>query len=237
MYTALVIDDEADARNVMRKLLELFCPEISLLLDAVDGEQAMKLVRNRKFDFAFVDIQLNNESGIDVAKKISRYCPNIIFVTAYDKYAVEAFQTEAIHYLLKPVDPELLQQAIRRSNLKFDAPSEFDNRLFLVTQDRMTVLRHEEIRYMKGDGNYTTFYDRKEEVLTVSRNLAYYERLIDSPLFFRIHQSYLVNVQFVAGLRARDRKGNFCVILKNGEEIPLARSKKVAFAKLMSGKG
>lgn len=76
----------------------------------------------------------------------------------------------------------------------------------------------------------------KGEVLTVSRNLAYYERLIDSPSFFRIHQSYLVNVQFVDGLRARDRKGNFCIILKNGQELPLARSKKAAFAKLMSGK-
>lgn len=236
MYSALVIDDEADARNVMRKLLNLFCPEISLLLEAEDGEQAMKLVNNRKFDFAFVDIQLNGENGIDVAKRISRYCPNIIFVTAYDKYAVEAFQTDAIHYLLKPVDPELLQQAIRRSNLAFDVPSEFDSRIFLTTKEKMTVLHHDEIRYLEGDRNYTTFYDERGEALLVSRNLAYYERLIDSPSFFRIHQSYLVNVRFVAGLQARDQQGNASVVLKSGESLPLARSKKKAFIELMSRK-
>ncbi|TXF88130.1 response regulator transcription factor [Neolewinella aurantiaca] len=235
MYNALVIDDEADARNVMRKLLELFCPEISLMLEAEDGEEALKMVSSRKFDFAFVDIQLNGESGIDVAKQISRYCPNIIFVTAYDKYAVEAFQTEAIHYLLKPVDPELLQQAIRRSNLQFDAPSEFDNRIFLTTKEKMIVLHHDEIRYMAGDRNYTTFYYGKENVL-VSRNLAHYERLLDSPSFYRIHQSYLVNSKYVAGVRARDQQGNYCVILRNGDEIPLARSRRKAFVSHMGWK-
>lgn len=229
MYTALVIDDEADARNVMRKLLELFCPEISLLLEAEDGEEALKLVNNRKFDFAFVDIQLNDESGIDVAKKISRYCPNIIFVTAYDKYAVEAFQTEAIHYLLKPVDPELLQQAIRRSNLNFDAPSEFSNKVFLSTKEKMTVLRHDEIRYLMGAGNYTTFYDSDGESMMVSRNLAFYERLIDSSSFFRIHQSYLVSNKYIAGVQPRDRQGNLSVVLKNGDELPLSRNNRKAF--------
>ena len=236
MYTALVIDDEADARNVMRKLLELFCPEISLLLEAEDGEQAMKLVNNRKFDFVFVDIQLNSESGIDVAKKISRHCPNIIFVTAYDKYAVEAFQTEAIHYLLKPVDPELLQQAIRRSNLSFDTPSGLDTRVFLTTKSKMTVLHHDEIRYLEGEKSYTTFHDNRGESLLVSRNLAYYERLIDAVSFFRIHQSFLVNIKYVAGLKPRDRQGNTSVILKNGDELPLARSKKKAFIDLLEGR-
>lgn len=236
MYNALVIDDEADARNVMRKLLEFFCPEISLLLEAEDGEQALKLVNNRKFDFAFVDIQLNGESGIDVAKKISRFCPNIIFVTAYDQYAVEAFQTEAIHYLLKPVDPELLQQAIRRSNLNFDAPTEFDDRIFLSTKEKMTVLHYGDIRYMKGDRSYTTFYERGGESLLVSRNLAYYERLIASSSFYRIHQSYLVNYKYVAGVQARGGQGNFSVVLKNGDELPLARSRKKAFLEWLSGK-
>lgn len=235
MYNALVIDDEADARNVMRKLLELFCPEISLLLEAEDGKEALKLVNNRKFDFAFVDIQLNGESGIDVAKKISRYCPNIIFVTAYDKYAVEAFQTEAIHYLLKPVDPELLQQAIRRSNLEFDEPSDLNNRIFLTTKDKMIVLRYDEICYLKGDRNYTTFFYNHGESLLISRNLSYYEGLIDSSSFFRIHQSYLVNVKCVAGLQPRDQQGNTSVILKNGNELPLARSKKKAFIDRMGG--
>jgi len=99
----------------------------------------------------------------------------------------------------------------------------------------MTVLRYDEIRYLEGDRNYTTFHDNSGESLLVSRNLAYYEKLIDSSSFFRIHQSYLVNIKCVAGLQPRGRQGNISVVLKNGEELPLARAKKKAFIDRLGG--
>ena len=233
MYSALIVDDEADARNVMRRLIELFCPEISRTAEASDGADAVRMAGSDKFDFAFVDIELNGESGLDIARQISRYCANIIFVTAFDKYAVQAFQTEALHYLLKPVNPELLQQAIRRSNLDMSSAGKFDNRVFLKTKERMTVLRHDEIRYVEGDRNYSTFVDTEGQRHLVSHNLAYYERQIASPRFFRIHQSYLVNLDQVKGTQARDRQGNTDVVLRNGERLPLARSKKRALLDIL----
>ncbi len=236
MYKAIVIDDEADARNVMRRLIELFCPQISMLDEAEDGANARRLVSQRRYDFAFFDIQLNGESGIDLARELALYCGNIIFVTAFDKYAVEAFQTEAIHYLLKPVDPELLQQAIQRAHKnELTGNDKIKDRLFLATKESMTVLKYAEIRYVTGDGNYSIFYDDSGGSLMVSRNLSYYQRQIDSPGFYRIHQSYLVNLDYVRGISQRDKQGNYSVDMPDGVSLPLARSKKRDFIRLLAG--
>lgn len=236
MYNAIVIDDETDARNVMRRLLELFCPEITELAEAEDSVQAIALTRQKRFDFAFVDIQLNGESGLDLARELNPNCGNIIFVTAFDKYAVEAFQTEAIHYLLKPVDPELLQQAVRRADAKdLSDKDPTKNKLLLTTKERMVVLKHDEIRYVIGDGNYATFYNDSGGSLMVSHNLSYYQRQLDSPRFYRIHQSYLVNLDYVRGISQRDKQGNYSVDMPDGIRLPLARSKKRDFIRLLAG--
>lgn len=236
MYKAIVIDDEADARNVMRRLIELFCPQINKLDEAEDGASARRLIRQRRYDFAFFDIQLNGESGIDLARELASDCGNIIFVTAFDKYAVEAFQTEAIHYLLKPVDPELLQQAVQRAQKNESTGNDnIKNKLFLTTKESMTVLSHDEIRYVVGDGNYATFYDDSGGSLMVSRNLSYYQQQIDSSGFYRIHQSYLVNLDYVRGISQRDKQGNYSVDMPDGVRLPLARSKKRDFIRLLAG--
>lgn len=236
MYNAIVIDDEADARNVMRRLIELFCPQINALDEAEDGASARRLMRHQRYDFAFFDIQLNGESGIDLARELALDCGNIIFVTAFDKYAVEAFQTEAIHYLLKPVDPELLKQAVQRAHKSESVGNgKLKDRLFLTTKENMTVLRYDEIRYVVGDGNYATFYNDSGSSLMVSRNLSYYQRQIDSPGFYRIHQSYLVNLDYVRGISQRDKQGNYSVDMSDGASLPLARSKKRDFIRMLAG--
>jgi two-component system LytT family response regulator len=236
MYKAIVIDDEADARNVMRRLIELFCPRITAVAEAENAARARSLVAKQLFDFAFVDIQLNGESGIELAKEISPDCRNIIFVTAYDKYAVEAFQTEAIHYLLKPVEPDLLQQAVERATFgDSTAEDKMKGKLFLNTKERMTVLRYDEIIYVVGDGNYATFYDKAGGSLMVSHNLAYYQDQIDSSDFYRIHQSYLINLGFVRGVSPRDKQGNYSVDMLNGVSLPLARGKKRDLINLLAG--
>jgi len=236
MYKAIVIDDEVDARNVMRRLIELFCPQISKLDEAEDGASARRLIHQQRYDFAFFDIQLNGESGIDLARELAQDCGNIIFVTAFDKYAVEAFQTEAIHYLLKPVDPELLQQAIQRAHKNESTGNDkIKNRLFLTTNESMTVLKYDEIRYVVGDGNYATFFDDSGGSHMVSHNLSYYQRQIDSPGFYRIHQSYLVNLDFVRGISQRDKQGNYSVDMPDGVRLPLSRRKKRDFIRLLAG--
>jgi two-component system LytT family response regulator len=200
-------------------MLELFCPEVGRVAEAANGREASYLVANDSFDIAFVDIKLKNENGIDLAKGISRYCDNIVFVTAFDQYAVKAFQTEAIHFLLKPVDPELLQQAVARALPGTTRPNFLKDRLFLRTKERINVLKYEEIRYIAGDGNYSTFHSTNRDRLMVSHNLAYYEKLIDSALFVRSHQSYLVHLPFVSEIMVASQT----IVLNDGTKIPMSR--------------
>lgn len=235
MYNALVVDDEADARNVMRRLIELFCPEVTAVSEAENSAEALRMIVQRRYDLAFVDIQLNGESGIELAEKLGRHCPNIIFVSAYDTYAVEAFQTQALHYLLKPVDPELLQQAVARARTQEPVNADRQNRIVLSTKQKVTVLRHEEVRYVEGEGNYCTFHLTDDKTILVSHNLSYYERQLDSPTFFRIHQSYLVNLQHVGGMVVGRGTSNSEVELTNGKKLPIARSRKKNFLHALAG--
>ncbi|MFK8161786.1 MAG: LytR/AlgR family response regulator transcription factor [Lewinella sp.] len=219
MLSALVIDDEVDARSVLRKMLELFCPQVTFIAEAANGREAMQIVSETTYDLAFIDIKLKNENGVDLAKGISNYCDNIVFVTAFDEYAVRAFQTEAIHFLLKPVDPELLQQAVTRALPGNQRHNALKDRLFLRTKERINVLKYEEIRYIVGDGNYSTFHMKKGGNLMVSHNLAYYEKLIDSKAFLRPHQSYLIHLPFVSEIMV----ASHVVVLDDGTQIPMSR--------------
>ncbi|WP_020568067.1 LytR/AlgR family response regulator transcription factor [Neolewinella persica] len=227
MPSALIVDDEADARSVLKKILELFCPQVTDIDEAANGRDALRLASGTAYDLAFIDIKLKNENGIDLAKGISNYCNNIVFVTAFDEYAVRAFQTEAIHFLLKPVDPELLQQAVARGLAGNYRLNLLKDRLFLRTKERINVLKYEEIQYIVGDGNYATFHTTNGGSLMVSRNLAYYEKLIDSPVFARSHQSYLIHLQFISEIMV----ANHLVIMDDGTKIPISRRLRDPFVK------
>lgn len=219
MLSALIIDDEADARSVLRRLLQLFCPEVNQIAEARNGPEAIKLASGTSFNLAFIDIKLKKENGIDLAKNISKYCGNIVFVTAYDEFAVQAFQTEAIHFLLKPVDPELLQQAVTRASPGHQRENHLNNRLFLRTKESINVLKYEDIRYVAGDGNYSTFFTTTGKNLMVSRNLLYHEKLIDSSSFVRPHQSFLVHLPFVREIMVAGQ----VVVLDDGTNLPMSR--------------
>lgn len=231
MLSALIIDDEADARSVLCRLLQLFSPEVNQIAEASNSHEALTLASGKSFDLAFIDIKLNEENGIDLAKSISKYCRNIVFVTAFDEYAVQAFQTEAIHFLHKPVDPELLQQAVARAKTGHQSEDHLNNRLFLRTKERINVLKYEDIRYVAGDGNYSTFHTTSGKSLMISRNLLYYEKLIDSSAFVRPHQSFLVHLPYVREIMVAGQE----VILDDGTKIPISRGYQGDFIQAFMG--
>lgn len=233
MYTALLIDDEADARKVLKGLLELFCPEISTILEASNGTTALETCLSQQVNVAFIDIQLRQENGIEIAQPLLEYCPNIIFVTAHDQYAVEAYKTNALHYLLKPVIPEQLQAAVNR--MRTVKPVEQQgSKLLLPTRNGVIVLDQKEIIRVKGDGNYCHFFCSDDQRYFISRNLAHYEALMDEDQFFRIHQSHLVNLSFI---RQLSLESGYQVILKNGDELPLAQKRKEGFMQALAKYG
>ena len=227
MYKALVVDDEPDARGVVHKTLKMFCPEIDEVFEAEDGTEALNLASKTRFDLAFLDIQLNGEDGIDLAKSLAAFCPNIIFVTAHDEHAIRAFQTNAVHYLLKPIEPAQLRQAIARVQLRVKQPELTDRyKSIRITTGGITrMLLFESIVFLKGSGNYSTFYLDTGEELFLSRGLSYYEKKLLKEGFFRVHQSYLVNLKHVSGVSHKDT----LIMLTNGDSVNLSRRKKKEF--------
>ena len=229
MYKALVVDDEPDARGVVHKTLKMFCPEIDEVFEAEDGAEALALARKNRFDLAFLDIQLNGEDGVDLAKSLAAFCSNIIFVTAHDEHAIRAFQANAVHYLLKPIEPAQLRQAIARVNLRArqtELPG-MDKSIRITTGGITRVLPIGSIVFLKGSGNYSTFYMDTGEELFLSRGLSYYEKKLLKEGFFRVHQSYLVNLKHVSGVSHKET----LIMLTNGDSVNLSRRKKKEFLK------
>ncbi|SEQ94386.1 LytR/AlgR family response regulator transcription factor [Neolewinella agarilytica] len=231
MYKALVVDDEPDARGVVHKTLKLFCPEIDEVFEAEDGAEALTLARKTRFDLAFLDIQLNGEDGVDLAKSLAAFCPNIIFVTAHDEHAIRAFQTNAVHYLLKPIEPGDLRQAIARvKDRTKQEGSEFTDKyksIRITTGGVTRMIPFESIIFLKGSGNYSTFFLDTGEELFLSRGLSYYEQKLLKEGFFRVHQSYLVNLKHVSGVSHKDT----LIMLTSGDSVSLSRRKKREFLK------
>lgn len=225
MYSALIIDDEADARAVLSRLLELFCPEVETIEEARTASEALQLAASRSFDLAFIDIQLRHSNGLELANQLLRYCANLIFVTAHERYAVAAFQTEAIGYLLKPVDPDHLKKAIERADLSTSTPLE--ERILLHSKNGINVLIQAEIIRVQGDGNYCTFYCKGDRQYFISKNLSYYEGLLDPHRFYRVHQSHLINLAAVSA--CRKQAGQHYALMTNGDQVPVSRRRKEDF--------
>lgn len=230
MYHALIIDDEQDARGVLRRLLEIFCPEVTKVSEAATAQESLAIARTNNIDIAFIDIQLKRDNGLELAEELIHFIPNLVFVTAFDKYAVNAFQTPAIHYLLKPVDPELLQQAITKARASDEQSNGSRKKILLATKQEHIALPQEEIEYIKGEGNYCTFHCKDNRRYMVSKNLAHYEGQLVSKFFFRIHQSYVVRVNAV---REVINENGFFAVLTNGEQLPVARRRKDEFVGLL----
>ncbi|MEL6356903.1 MAG: response regulator, partial [Bacteroidota bacterium] len=158
MLTALILDDEVDARMVLRGMINMFCPAITSIHEAGEGSQAIALAKQYSIDIAFVDIELRSESGLELAQLLLPHCQHLIFVTAHDKYAVEAFQTPALHYLIKPVIPKQLKEAVTRVERFGEGKLITNKRLLLSTRTSLIILDQEEIMHIQGDGNYCHFY-------------------------------------------------------------------------------
>lgn len=242
MYRTIIIEDEYHLREALSILLEMVAPEkIQVIGYAENTEDAVRIIDRLKPDLVFMDIMLQRGTGFDVLKQISYKEFQLIFTTAYEEHAIRAFKFNALDYLLKPIDTEELQEAVGR--LPESKPSaslqtqiqglavdynKMPDRIILPTQEAMHVVKVDQIVRCETSGSYTTFMLVDGKKIIVSKSLKHYEEILVLPHFMRIHQSHLINLQYVLSY---SREG--IVQMQDKASIPISRANKEAFFKQM----
>lgn len=244
---AVIIDDEQDSRDALQLMLETFCPSVAVIGVADSVASGHRLLSDLSPDLVFLDIEMRDGNGFELlnqfaSKKTTGF--KVIFVTGYDNYAVKAFKYLAIDYLMKPVDPDDLQDAIQKvaDSLRYDAVQsevfeqiarkEDPDRLVVPGLNHHRVLRFDEISVISANGNYVFFKLTDQSQHLASRNLMYYEQWLPSNIFFRVHKSHIVNLNHVRDINSG---GDRRVTLTNDLEVPLSVRKMPLLMKLLRG--
>ena len=200
-FTAILVDDERLARKELRSMLAEH-EIVDVVGEAETVAQAAELVHAKNPDLIFLDIQLPGETGFDLLEKISPAC-KIIFVTAFDAYAIRAFEVNALDYLLKPINPARLAQAIERVAMHEAAPAapvralEYEDRLFIEVDDRSRFLKVSDIIVITAMGDYSQIFSCDGEKSLVLKSLRDWEERLPAKHFTRIHRSTIINVDYV----------------------------------------
>lgn len=221
----VIVEDEVNAQEALKRMLQLIAPqlEISGVFETVKA--ATHFLNSNSIDMLFLDIRLEDGTGFDVLQKLENQHFALIFTTAYDEYAIKAFKFSAIDYLLKPIEPIELQQAIARATKRGQEqitpvePAKKDQKIVLKTTENRYVLEVNDILYLEAEGSYTTFHTATKTIM-VSKNLKYYEDLLQDYGFIRSHQSFLVAQSGIKEIRTSS------LILSNQSEVPISHRKK-----------
>lgn len=239
---ALLIDDERLARNELRRLLAVH-PDIEIVGEAVDVEDAAQKVAELKPGLLFLDVQMPGADGFSLLERLEPPLPAVIFTTAYDEFAVKAFEFNALDYLLKPVDPNRLIAALERLRHHESATSgtaasvqpprlSLKDKVFVREGDRCWFVPVKNIRLLESEGNYTRlhFDDQKPQLF---RSLTAMEERLDPRSFFRANRKQVINLTWVEGIEPWF-SGGLLVKLKGGLKIELSRRQAQDFRERMS---
>lgn len=234
MLRTLIIDDEAHIRDTLISLLKDYCPQVKVVGEANSVASGVKLIRNKIPDLILLDIKMDDGSGFDLLQRFDSIKFKIIFITAYEKHAIEAFKFSAVDYLMKPVNPEKLAEAIVRAEKlvqqtflkQLDALKENMNplitqnkKIVVKTLDNIYLLNTRDIIHCQSDDCYTVIDSFGEEKIIVSKVLKEYDELLTNHGFFRVHRSHLVNLQHIK--RFEKQEGGY-VVMSNDQKIPVS---------------
>jgi two-component system LytT family response regulator len=237
---ALVVDDERLARNELRRLLAAF-PSIEVAGEAANAAQAREQLAALSPDLVFLDVQMPGETGLELLQSLEPPLPHVIFTTAYDEYAVKAFEMNAIDYLLKPVDPARLAASVERiprdgvrPEPRRAAPGALDakDKVFVREGERCWFVEVGQIRLLESEGNYTRvhFGDAQPQLF---RSLNAMEERLDPKCFFRANRRQIINIAWIDGIEPWFSSG-LLVRLKGGEKVELSRRQAQDFRERMS---
>lgn len=235
----IIVDDEQDSRDILSTYLTRYCPEVEIVADCADIEEAQKAIKKHQPQLLFLDIEMPFGTGFDLLEQIGEPDFEVIFVTAFSQYAVQAFNLSAARYLLKPVNIEELENAVAEVTKRIAAKTKSNHtqvllenlrvlnnqkqKLVLPLLDGLEVVRMSEILYCEAEDNFTNFHFTDGRKSMICRSLKHYQDLLSEFGFCRVHRSYMINLDYVK--RYIKGKGG-SVILEGGKEIIVSNNRK-----------
>jgi two-component system LytT family response regulator len=241
---AVIIDDIQDARDNIKLDVETYCPDVEIVGEADGVVSGAKLVRELKPDVLFLDIQMQDGTGFDLLEIIGTNDFKVIFTTASDEYAIRAFRMSAIDYLLKPIDPDELVEAVNKISAEKTLGKDHleilnegikdhkaITRLALNTLEKIHIIDIADIVRCESSVNYTTFYLADKTRLMVTKTLKEYDELLTPVGFIRVHQTHLVNAKLVKEFVKID--GGY-LLMKDGSSVPVSTRKKQSVVEMLS---
>jgi len=245
LLRTLIIDDEVLMRQTMEKLVHEHCPNVKLLAKAESVKSGVEAIRKYHPDLVLLDIKMDDGSGFDLLKQLEPIDFKVIFVTAYDEYAIKAIKFSALDYLLKPVDPDDLTKAINKAEklvvkelntqlgvLKDNMQSGniSSKKIILKTFDNIHLVKMVDIIYCESYDNYTNFHLQDNNKILVSNTLKEYEEMLSEYGFFRVHKSFLINLAHI--VRFEKSEGG-SIILTNKKMVPVSSRKREQLLELL----
>ena len=231
----IIVEDEQTSREILKNYLTKYCPTVEIIGEAQNIDEALVLIRNNDLDLVFLDVEMPYGSGFDLLEKLGNTNFEVVFVTAYDQYAIDALNKHASYYLLKPISIDKLIKAVDYVTEIKNRENELQNsvlvpktnlsnhKITIPTQNGFEVLQMKDIIYCKADDNYTELYLNNNKIKLVSKTLKYFEDALKENGFARIHKSFLVNVAYITSYK-KGKGGT--VSLSNGKELSVSASKK-----------
>jgi two-component system LytT family response regulator len=248
MINAIIVDDEPDCCESLATLLERYCPEVKILDICYSADAAFQSIKEQNPQILFLDIEMPFMNGFQLLEKLGDINFELIFTTSYDQYAIKAIRFSALEYLLKPIDLDELQQAVKKAvqrNLyphpqqleilleKLKHPTVLFNKVAIPTLEGFQFVLAESIIKCEAENNYTFLFLKDKRKLIASRNLRDIEEMLEDYSFIRVHNSYLVNIneveKYVKG------EGGY-LVMSDGSIVNVARSRKELLIKKIAGK-
>lgn len=242
-FKTLIIDDERLAREELKVMLKDYM-EINVIGEAQNGDEGIEKIKSLKPDLIFLDISMPGMTGFEMLKKLDEI-PHVIFVTAYDEYALKAFEVDALDYILKPIDTDRLNEAIDKLKAKDDQDFEshessiedrkdrmlsINDRVFIKDGEKCYFIQLSEVRRLESDGNYVKVYFEKSRPL-ILRSLNSFEERLDPEYFFRANRKFIINLEWVERVE-NWFNGGLQVELKDGEKVEISRRQAIRFKEM-----
>ncbi|WP_109301932.1 LytTR family DNA-binding domain-containing protein [Aquimarina sp. AU474] len=238
---AIIVDDEKHSRETLKNLIKEFCTDVTIIASVGSIDEALTAINTTNPDVIFLDIELQSGTGFDILTQIKPIHFEIIFITAFEQYAIKAVKYSSLDYLLKPVDIDELIRAVEKAKKKKDQNiynKQLEtlvhnlqqqpklHKICLSTADGFEFVSIEHIIYCKANGSYTSFYLKNKRSVLVSKHLKEYENLLGDQHFMRVHNSFLINLKEVEKYVKSD--GGY-ILMSNNDTVNISKSKKDTF--------